>query len=92
MVKVENIKEFGHGILNLLKQDEHENELERKLTWEDNVHRHFGKVENCFEEFKTWNSSIVSHDSSSSERSISQVKIKLPKLRLAKSRGHITQR
>ena len=51
--KVEKIKELDHGILNLLKQDEREKELEINLTWEDNVHRLFAKVERCFGKLKT---------------------------------------
>ena len=89
--KVEKIKELDHGILSLLKQDEREKELEINLTWEDNVQRLFAKVEKCLEKLKTSNSSIVSHDSSSSEPSTSQAKIKLPKLELPKFRGDITQ-
>ena len=77
--------------MNLLKQDEREIELKINLTREDNVHRLFAKVERCFEKLKTSNSSIVSHDSSSSAPSTSQVKIKLPKLELPKFRGDITQ-
>ena len=77
--------------MNLLKQDEREIELKINLTWEDNVHRLFAKVERCFEKLKTSNSSTVSHDSSSSAPSTSQVKIKLPKLELPKFRGDITQ-
>ena len=89
--KVEKIKEYDHGILNLLKQDEREKVLEINLTWEDNAHRLFAKVQRCFGKLKTSNSSIVSHDSSPSEPSTSQVKIKLPKLELPKFRGDITQ-
>ena len=89
--KVEKIKELGHGILNLLKQGEREKELEINLTWEDNVHRLFAKVERCFEKLQTSNSSIVSHNSSSSAPLTSQVKVKLPKLELPKFRGDITQ-
>ena len=37
--KLEKIKEVDHGILDLLKQDEREKELQINLTWEDNVHR-----------------------------------------------------
>ena len=44
--KVEKIKELDHGMLNLLKQDEREKELQINLTWEDNVHKLFAKVEN----------------------------------------------
>ena len=51
--KVETIKELDHGILNLLKQDEREKELEINLMWEDNVHRLFAKVERCFGKLKT---------------------------------------
>ena len=87
--KLEKIKEVDHGILDLLKQDEREKELQINLTWEDNVHRLFEKVERYFEKLKTLNSSIVSHDSSSSKPSTSQVKIKLPKLELPKFRGDI---
>ena len=90
--KVEKIKELGHGILNLLKQGEREKELEINLTWENNVHRLFAKVERCFEKLQTSNSSIVSHNSSSSAPLTSQVKVKLPKLELPKFRGDITQR
>ena len=89
--KVETIKKLDHGILNLLKQDEREKELEINLTWEDNVHRLFAKVERCFGKLKTSNSTIVSHDSSPSEPSTPQTKIKLPKLELSKFRGDITQ-
>ena len=42
----------------VLKQDLREKELEINLTWEDNVHRLFAKVERCLEKLKT--SSIVS--------------------------------
>ena len=63
-----------------MKQDEREKELEINLTWEDNVHRLFAKVERCFGKLQTSNSSIVLHDSFPSEPSTSQVKIKLPKL------------
>ena len=90
MTKFKKLK-LDHGILNLLKQNEREEELEINLTWEDNVHRLFAKTERCFGKLKTSNSSIVSHDSSPSEPSTSQVKVKLPKLELAKFRGDITQ-
>ena len=33
--KVEKIKELDHGMLNLLKHDEREKDLEINLTWED---------------------------------------------------------
>ena len=78
--------------MNLLKQDELEKELEINLTWEDNVHRLFLKAERCFEKLKISNSSIVLHDSFSSEPSTSKVKIKLPKLEFPKKfREDITQ-
>ena len=51
--KLEKIKEVDHGILDLLKQDEREKELQINLTWEDNVHRLFEKVERYFEKLKT---------------------------------------
>ena len=89
--KVEKIKELDHGILNLLKQDEREKELEINLTWQDNVHRIFAEIERCFEKLKNSNLSIIPHDSSSSEPSTSEVKIKLPKLELPKFKGDITQ-
>ena len=89
--KVEKIKELDHGMLNLLKQDERQKKLEINLTWKDNTHRLFAKGERCFKKLKTSNSSIVSHNSSSSEPSTSQVKRKLPKLELPKFRGDITQ-
>ena len=65
--KVEKIKELDHGMLNLLKHDEREKDLEINLTWEDNVHRLFAKIEKCFEKPKSSNSLIVSHDSFSSQ-------------------------
>ena len=74
--KLEKIKELDHGIVNLLKQDEREKELEINLMREYNIHRLFAKVERYFGKLKTSNSSIVSHDSSPSEPSTSQVKIK----------------
>ena len=77
--------------MSLLKQDEHEKEVEINLTWEDDVHRLFAKAERCFEKLKISNSSIVSHDSSSSEPLTSQIQIKLPKLELPKFTGDITQ-
>ena len=49
----------------------------------------FIEVERYFEKLKTSNPSIVSHDSSSSKPSTSQVKIKLPQLELPKFRGDI---
>ena len=51
--KVEKIKELDHGILNSLKQDKREKELEINLTWEDNVHKLFAKFERCFGKLKT---------------------------------------
>ena len=65
--KVEKIKELDHGMLNLLKHDEREKDLEINLTWEDNIHRLFAKIEKCFEKPKSSNSLIVSHDSFSSK-------------------------
>ena len=65
--KVEKIKELDHGMLNLLKHDEREKDLEINLTWEDNIHRLFAKIEKCFEKPKSSNSLIVSHDSFSSQ-------------------------
>ena len=85
MTKVENVKELD-GILNLLTQDVREKEIEINLTWEENLHRLFAKVEKCFEKLKTSNASLVSRDSFSSTPSTSQVKIKLPKLPKAKAR------
>ena len=65
--KVEKIKELDHGMFNLLKHDEREKDLEINLTWEDNVHRLFAKIEKCFGKPKSSNSFIVSHDSFSSK-------------------------